>query len=86
MTRITGGPVRSFSIGFHEDRYDELQYAKLAARSFDATHHTRIIKPDDALDAIPRLVKAFDEPFGNASAVPTYACAALGRVGGRPGC
>ncbi|MFI5324725.1 MAG: asparagine synthase (glutamine-hydrolyzing) [Candidatus Rokuibacteriota bacterium] len=82
MTRITGGPVRSFSIGFHEDRYDELQYAKLAARTFDATHHTRIIKPDDALDALPRLVEAYDEPFGNNSAIGVYFCARMAREHG----
>jgi asparagine synthase (glutamine-hydrolysing) len=82
MTRITGDPVRSFSIGFNEDRYDELQYAKLAARHFDAVHHTRIIKADDAFEALPRLVEAYDEPFGNNSAIGIFFCARMAREHG----
>ncbi len=82
MTRITGGPVRSFSIGFQEDRYDELQYAELAARHFDAIHHARVIKPADALEALPRLVDAYDEPFGNNSAIGVFFCARMAREHG----
>jgi asparagine synthase (glutamine-hydrolysing) len=82
MTRITGERVRAFSIGFHEDRYDELQYANLAARHFDAIHHTRIIKPDDALEALPGLVDAYDEPFGNNSAIGVFFCARMAREHG----
>jgi asparagine synthase (glutamine-hydrolysing) len=77
MMRITGGPVHSFSIGFQDDRYDELRYAELAARHFGATHHTRIIRPEDALEALPRLVEAYDEPFGNNSAIGVFHCARM---------
>lgn len=79
MTGITGERVNAFSIGFNEHRYDELQYAGLAARHFGAVHHTRIITPDDALAVLPRLVDAYDEPFGNNSAIGTYFCAQLAR-------
>jgi asparagine synthase (glutamine-hydrolysing) len=82
MTRITGGPVRSFSIGFREDRYDELQYAELTARHFDAIHHTRIVKPADALEALPRLVDGYDEPLGNNSAIGVFFCARMAREHG----
>ena len=76
-TRITGERVHAFSIGFAEDRYNELGYAELAARHFDAIHHTHIIDPDEALALLPRLVDAYDEPFGNNSAIGTLACAEL---------
>jgi asparagine synthase (glutamine-hydrolysing) len=76
-TRTTGERMRAFSIGFTEDRYNELGYAELAARHFDALHHTHLVGPLDALKLLPRLVDAFDEPFGNNSAIGTLACAQL---------
>lgn len=82
MTRITGEPVNAFSIGFNEQRYDELAYAELAARHFGAVYHARIITPDDALAVLPRLVDAYDEPFGNNSALGTFFCAQLARERG----
>jgi asparagine synthase (glutamine-hydrolysing) len=82
MTRLTGEPVNAFSIGFHEDRYDELDYARLAARHFGATLHTRVVKPEDALAALPGLVDLYDEPLGNNSAIGTLFCAALARERG----
>ena len=82
MTRITGERVNAFSIGFLESRYDELQYAELAARHFDAAHYTRVITPDDAFVCLPEVVEAYDEPFGNNSALPTYLGARLARETG----
>jgi len=82
MTRMTGEPVNAFSIGFHEDRYDELDFAKLTARHFGATLHTRIVKADDALEAVPGLVDVYDEPLGNNSAIGTLFCAAMAREHG----
>jgi asparagine synthase (glutamine-hydrolysing) len=82
MARSTDRPVNAFSIGFQENAYDELDYARLAAGHFGATHHTRIITPEDALKLLPRLVDAFDEPFGNNSAIGTYFCLELARERG----
>jgi len=82
MTRITGERVNAFSIGFLEARYDELGYAELAARHFDAAHYTRVITADDAFVCLPEVVEAYDEPFGNNSALPTYLCARLARESG----
>jgi asparagine synthase (glutamine-hydrolysing) len=82
MTRITGGAVKAFSIGFHEDRYDELEYARLAAAHYGASHHHRVVTAEDALEALPRLVDAYDEPFGNNSALGTFFCAQLAREQG----
>lgn len=79
MARLSGERVNAFSIGFREERYDELQYADLAARRFGAAHYKHIITPDEALELLPRLVEAYDEPFGNNSAIGTYFCAKLAR-------
>lgn len=82
MTHLTGERVNAFSIGFLSDRYDELHHATLTARHFDAHHHTRIITADDALGALPNLVAAYDEPFGNNSALGTLFCAQMARDAG----
>lgn len=79
LTRLTGERVNAFSIGFREPRYDERGYAELAARHFGAAHYTRIVSADDALAALPRLVEAYDEPFGNNSAIGALFCAELAR-------
>jgi asparagine synthase (glutamine-hydrolysing) len=80
--RVTGERVSAFSIGFREPRYNELHYAELAARHFNASHYTAIVGADEALDALPRLVDAYDEPFGNSSMIPTYFCARQAREAG----
>lgn len=77
MGRVTRDSVHAFSVGFHEPRYNELHYAELAARHFGATHHTTVVTPEEALKALPRVVRAYDEPFGNDSTIPTYLCAQL---------
>src|ERR1700752_4618905 len=71
--------MNAFSIGFPPARYNELGYAKLAAHHFGATHHTRLVTAEDALEALPRIVGAYDEPFGNNSAIGTLFCAQLAR-------
>ena len=82
MTRVSGERVKAFSIGFEEDRYNELSYATLAARHFDAAHYTSIVKPEDALAVLPGLVEGYDEPFGNNSSIGTLVCAHLARQAG----
>jgi len=79
MKQVSDERVNAFSIGFAEERYDELGYAELAARHFEAAHYTHIVTPDDAFAALPDVVAAYDEPFGNNSALPTYLCARLAR-------
>jgi asparagine synthase (glutamine-hydrolysing) len=79
MGRITGERAQAFSIGFQEERWDELGYAELAARHFQAAHYTRVAGPREAREALPALVEAYDEPFGNDSAVGTFLCARLAR-------
>jgi asparagine synthase (glutamine-hydrolysing) len=82
MSRLTGERVQAFSIGFEEARYNELEYAELAARHFDAAHYMKIVTPDEALQCLPDLVAAYDEPFGNNSALAAYLCARLARETG----
>jgi asparagine synthase (glutamine-hydrolysing) len=72
-----GRQVRAFSIGFAEEGYDELGYAKLAAESCGAESITARVSRDATIALVERVVDAYDEPFGNASAVPTLACADL---------
>lgn len=72
-----GDRIRTFSIGFDEQLFDELKFAKLAATRFNTDSKYRYVGEIDTVEAIPKLVKIYDEPYGNASAVPTYYCAAL---------
>ncbi len=74
--------VHSFSIGFAEAGYDELGFAEIAAKACGAEPHLGTIDETETLDVLPRLAELYDQPFGNASAVPTRACAALAARGG----
>jgi asparagine synthase (glutamine-hydrolysing) len=78
----TKRPVRSFSIGFDEGGYDELEYARIAAAHFSLEARTARVSAKEALELLPKVIEAFDEPFGNSSAIPTHACAAMARAEG----
>ena len=82
MIKKLTGSVKTFSIGFDEPGYNELGYARIAAKSFGAEHHEYRVTPDDVLKALDIITDAYDEPFGNSSAVPTYYCAALAKKHG----
>ena len=82
LTQLAGQPVKSFSIGFEERHFNEINYARIAARAFDVEHHEYFVTPQDTYDTLPVLLENFDEPFANASAVPTYLCAKLARQHG----
>jgi asparagine synthase (glutamine-hydrolysing) len=77
MSRLNPGNVRAFSIGFREQPFDELHYADIAAKRFQANHHIYRVSPEDCFDALPDMIRYFDEPFGNSSAIPTYFCLRL---------
>jgi len=82
LAKINGRNVPAFSIGFDAQGYDETGYARIAARHFACEHHEYYVTPSDVVDAIPKIVAAYDQPFGNASAIPTYYCARLAREHG----
>lgn len=75
LTQLTQGPIKTFSIGFAEQRFNEIDYARIVARAFGTKHHEYFVSAQDTYDAIPSLLEWFDEPYGNASIVPTYFCA-----------
>ncbi len=64
-------PVKTFSIGFEEAEFNELNYAGIVAKKYNTQHYTEIVKPD-ALGILPDLVRHYGEPFGDSSAIPTY--------------
>ena len=71
MARQSSRPVKTFSIGFAEQAYNELPLARLVAAKYQTEHHELIVRPD-AVELVPRLIRQFDEPFADASAIPTY--------------
>ncbi len=79
MSRLTETPVKTFSIGFSEDeRYDETAYANIVAKKFKTDHHVFVVTPS-TMDLIDKIIYHYDEPFGDASAIPTYIVANLTR-------
>lgn len=79
---VAGRPVHTFSIGFSEHEYDEIHYARIASQRFGTISCEHQVTPDDVIDAFPRIAAAFDEPFGNSSAVPTFVCARVAAANG----
>ena len=75
-------PLHAYSIGFDQQGYDEIEYARAAAHHFGMDLREYYVTPDDVADAIPVIASNYDEPFGNASAVPTYYCARLAKDDG----
>jgi asparagine synthase (glutamine-hydrolysing) len=76
------GPCDAFSIGFEDERYNEIDYARLVAHHFGARHHEYFVTPEDLADSLETVVCHFDEPFGNSSVIPTYFCARMAREAG----
>ena len=79
---VTGKPTRTFSIGYAERGWDELAYARIAARWFAAEPHEWRLDARESLDVLPRVAAHYEEPFGNSSVLPTYRCAQLAREHG----
>lgn len=76
------GDGRTFTIAFKEPKYDESRYARIAADHFGTAYHQYVPTPEDVLDLMPQLADAYDEPYGNTSAVPAYCCARMAREHG----
>jgi asparagine synthase (glutamine-hydrolysing) len=76
MREVTTGRIATFSVGFGRSApsYDELPYARLVAQRFETDHHEEILEPD-VRALVPEIVRGFDEPFADSSAIPTYVVA-----------
>jgi asparagine synthase (glutamine-hydrolysing) len=71
MSEFSDKPVKTFSIGFEEEDYSELKYAKKVAEHIGAEHHEFIVKPN-ATEILPLLVEHYGEPYADSSSIPTY--------------
>jgi asparagine synthase (glutamine-hydrolysing) len=74
----SSAPVMTFSIGFDEPRFDERARARLVAERYGTDHHELVVRPD-AVELLPKLAQVYDEPFADASAIPTFIVSKLAR-------
>ncbi|MBY0468713.1 MAG: asparagine synthase C-terminal domain-containing protein [Burkholderiaceae bacterium] len=79
---VAGRPASTFSIGFEAEGYDEMAFARIAAKRFGTDHHEYYVTPADLVQRIPEVARHYDQPFGNSSALPAYCCALVAREHG----
>jgi len=78
MARASSKPVKTFAIGFRQADFDESQYARLVAQKFETEHHELILEPD-IVASLEKLTSSLEEPFSDASILPTYFVSCLAR-------
>jgi asparagine synthase (glutamine-hydrolysing) len=79
MQKHSERPVKTFSIGFWEEKYNEAEYAAAVARHLKSDHHEMYVTPEQALDVVEQLPHMYDEPFADSSQIPTYLVCKLAR-------
>lgn len=79
---VAGRPAATYSIGFDAEGYDEMQFARIAAKRFSTEHHEYYVTPEDLVRGIPAVAAHYDQPFGNSSALPAFFCAQMARDDG----
>ncbi|MBL8483671.1 MAG: asparagine synthase [Rhodocyclaceae bacterium] len=82
LGKLRGEPADTYSIGFDAAGYDEMEYARIAARHFGTHHHEYYVTPDDLVAGIPHVAASYDQPFGNSSVLPSYYCCRKAREDG----
>jgi asparagine synthase (glutamine-hydrolysing) len=78
MSQLSSRPVQTFSIGFEEQHFNELPYARAVAGRYGTDHHELVVRAQ-ALEVLPTLVRHYGEPYADSSAVPSYYVAQLTR-------
>src|SRR5271166_7137934 len=78
MARASAGPVKTFSIGFKKDDFNEAHYARIVAKKFATDHHEMILEPD-VVQTVEHLTSSLEEPFGDSSMLPTYYVSQMAR-------
>ncbi|MFZ4535417.1 asparagine synthetase B family protein [Propionivibrio sp.] len=82
LCKITGEPAPAYSIGFDAKGFDEMEYARIAARHFGCKLHEYYVTPADVLASLPAIATHHDQPFGNSSALPAYYCTKMAKADG----
>jgi len=78
MARASSGPVKTFSIGFKKDDFNEAKWARIVANKFGTDHHEMILEPD-VVQTVEHLTSSLEEPFGDSSMLPTYYVSQMAR-------
>ena len=78
MARASSAPVKTFSIGFKKDDFNEANWARIVAKKFNTDHHEMILEPD-VVQTVQHLTSSLEEPFGDSSMLPTYYVSQMAR-------
>ena len=78
MARASSKPVKTFSIAFDHDDFNEAHYARLVAQAFGTDHHELVVEPN-ILETVEKLTSSLEEPFGDSSMLPTYFVSCMAR-------
>jgi asparagine synthase (glutamine-hydrolysing) len=78
MARASAKPVKTFSIGFSHDDFNEAHYARIVAKRFGTDHHELVLEPN-VVETVETLTSSLEEPFGDSSMLPTYYVSCMAR-------
>jgi asparagine synthase (glutamine-hydrolysing) len=82
LAEVAGRTAATYSIGFEAEGYDEMSFARIAAKHFGTEHHEYYVTPNDLVRSVADVASHYDQPFGNSSALPAFYCARMAREDG----